>query len=416
MSDAGRKAAARGRRIVAWAGVVALSVATAEAQVAVRGKVVYTMAGPPISDGVVVITDGKIAAVGPAASVRIPEGHRVLESAVVTPGLIDAHATAGLTGILNIPHDQDQLDRSEPMQPQLRALDAYNTFDELVAYVRSFGVTTLHTGHAPGELIPGQTMIVKTAGRTVEDAVVVPTACVAVCLSTAAQKEDRGQSPGTRGKMMSMLRAELVRAQEYLARREKVSELDKRPTRDLKLEVLAEVLAGRLPLLVTAHRTQDIAGALRLAKEFKLRIILDGAAEAYVLLDEIKAAGVPVIVHPLMQRAVGEAENLSFETPAKLRDAGIPFAFQSGYESYVPKTRVVLLEAAIAAGNGLSFDEALRGLTIDAARILGVADRVGSLQPGKDGDLALFDADPFEYTSHCIGVIIEGEIVSDLKR
>ena len=114
-----------------------------------------------------------------------------------------------------------------------------------------------------------------------------------------------------------------------------------------------------------------------------------------------------------MARSFDERENLSFETAAKLRRAGIPVALQSGYESYVPKTRVVLFEAAVAAANGLSFEEALATITIDAARILGVADRVGSLEVGKDGDVALYDGDPFEYTSHCVGVVINGQVVSE---
>ena len=122
------------------------------------------------------------------------------------------------------------------------------------------------------------------------------------------------------------------------------------------------------------------------------------------------------IVHPLLARAFGELKNASFETPAKLRAAGIPVALQSGYESYVPKTRVVLFEAAIAAANGLAFEEALGAITIDAARMLGVADRVGSLAVGKDGDIALYDGDPFEYTTHCVGVVIGGEVVSEERR
>jgi imidazolonepropionase-like amidohydrolase len=125
---------------------------------------------------------------------------------------------------------------------------------------------------------------------------------------------------------------------------------------------------------------------------------------------------VPVIVHPTMTRAFGEHENLSFETASKLVKAGIPVAIQSGYEAYVPKTRVVLWEAAVAAANGLSFDQALRTITIDAAKILGIADRVGSLEVGKDGDVALYDGDPFEYTSHCVGTVIDGRVVSETVR
>jgi imidazolonepropionase-like amidohydrolase len=166
-------------------------------------------------------------------------------------------------------------------------------------------------------------------------------------------------------------------------------------------------------MLITVYRANDIMSALRLAKEFNIRIILDGASEAYLVSDQIKAAGVPVIIHPTMFRAVGESENLSFETASKLRQAGIPVALQSGFEGYVPKTRVVLFEAGVAAANGLSFEEALSTITIDAARILKIDNRVGSLEAGKDGDVALFDGDPFEYSSHVTGVVIDGKVVSE---
>ncbi len=135
-----------------------------------------------------------------------------------------------------------------------------------------------------------------------------------------------------------------------------------------------------------------------------------------MIVDRIKASGVPVIVHASTQRAFGETENQSMENAAILHKAGITVAIQSGYEGYVPKTRVVLLEAGLAAANGLSRDEALAAITIDAAAILGVQARVGSLEVGKDGDIALYDGDPFEYTTHCTGVVIEGKVVSDIKR
>ncbi|MCH7632132.1 MAG: amidohydrolase family protein [Planctomycetes bacterium] len=382
------------------------------AQVAVRGDVIHTMAGPPIRNGVVVIQDGKIIAVGPADTVTIPSGFRVLQAKVVTPGLIDAHSTVGLSGILNQKQDQDQLERSAPIQPELRAIDAYNAHDKLITWVRNFGITTLHTGHAPGELISGQTCIVKTTGNTIEAAVVVETAMIAATLSERARKTEKGKSPGTRGKMMALLRAKFIKAREYKKKLATAKE-DKKPARDLALEALVRVLDGELPILITAHRAQDIASALRFAEEFGLRLILDGAAEGYMLTDRIKAAGVPVIVHPPMVRAYGEMKNMTFENAARLHAAGIEIAMQSGYESYVPKTRVVLFEAAQTAANGLTFEQALATITSGAAKILGIDDRVGTLEVGKDGDVALYDGDPFEYTSHCVGVIINGEVVSD---
>ena len=398
----------------------ATSFATAqERMLAIRGDTVHTMAGPAIPDGVVLIADGRIRQVGPAAAVRIPEGVTTLRGRVVTPGLVDAHTVVGLSGYLNQPQDQDQLDTGEAMQPELRAIDAFNPQERLLEWVRGFGVTTIHTGHAPGALISGQTMIAKTSGQTAEDATLRPAAMVAVTLGDDARPKGEGaakKSPGTRSKAVAMLRGELVKAQEYL-RKQTIADEAKRPDKDLRLEALTKVLSREWPLLVTADRAADIASALRIADEFKIRIVLDSAAEAYLLTDRIKAAGAPVIVHPTMRRAgTGETENLSFETAATLRKAGIPVALQSGYEGYVPKTRVVLFEAAIAAANGLSFEQALATITIDAAKIIGVADRVGSLEPGKDGDVAIFDGDPFEYTTHCTGVVIDGRVMSDEPR
>ena len=379
--------------------------------IAVRGETVYTMAGAPLKDGVVIVRGGRIERVGPASEVQVPAGMRVLSAKVVTPGLVDAHTVVGLTGYLNQAHDQEQVERSAPVQPELRAVDAYDPQERLVEWVRRFGVTTMHTGHGPGALISGQTMVVKTRGATVEAATIVPAAMVAATLGDSARGTD-GKSPGNRAKMVAMLRGELVAAGEYAKKRE-APEKGKELAQNLKLDMLVRVLKGEVPLLVTAQRARDILSALRVAAEFGIKVVIDGAAEAYLVKDEIKRAGVPVIIHPTMARSYGEAENLSFETAAQLRAAGIPFAVQSGFEGYVPKTRVLLFEAAVAAANGLGLEGALAASTIDAARILGLGDRIGSLEVGKDGDLALYDGDPFEYTSHCVGVVIEGDVVHE---
>ncbi len=387
----------------------------ASAQVAIFGQTVRTMgAAGDITDGVVVIVDGKVRAVGKASEVQVPAGLKEIRAAVVTPGLVDAHSTVGLSGIFNMQHDSDQLERSAPIQPELRAIDAYNANEQLIGYVRSFGVTTLHTGHAPGELISGQTILVKTKPGTADEVVMRSPAMVAATLSPQAEKTG-AKSPGTRGKMMAMLRQELIKAQEYKRKSTSVAD-DKKPARDLKMDALVDVLDGKAPLMVTAHKAQDIASVLRLKQEFNIRVVLDGACESYLLLPEIKASGVPVIVHPTMTRAFEETANLSMTTAGKLHDAGIMMALQAGYEAYVPKTRIVLFEAAVAATNGLSQQAALASITIDAAKLLGIEDRVGSLEAGKDGDVAMYDGDPFEYQSHCVGTVIEGQVVWEGKR
>jgi imidazolonepropionase-like amidohydrolase len=404
--------------LLAAASALALAPAALAQDVAIRGETVHTMAGPAITDGVVVIDDGKIVAVGPAASTPIPEGFAVVEAKVVTPGLVDARTVVGLAGYMNQPHDQDQLDTSAPVQPQLRAIDAYNPDEMLIAWLRGFGVTTIHTGHGPGALVSGQTMIAKTIGNTADAAVVVPRAMVAANLGPDAMAEG-GKAPGTRAKQIAMLRAALLAAKETEAapkagkKGEAKAGPDKPPS--LEVQTMRDVLAGKLPLLVTANRAQDIMSALRLKQEFGIDLVLDSAAEAYLLTDQIKAAGVKVILHAPMVRQYGEFENASFTTGSVLKAAGIPFAYQSGFEGYVPKTRVVLFEAGIAAANGLAWNDALASITIDAARVIGMEQRIGSLEVGKDGDVALFDGDPFEYASHAVGVVIGGNVISQTR-
>jgi imidazolonepropionase-like amidohydrolase len=394
-------------RAISLLATVAFLMQAAFGQLAVKGDTVWTMTGEPITNGVVLIRDGKIERVGTAAQVQIPAGYRTVTAKVITPGLIDAHTVIGLNGYLNQPHDQMALDASGTFQPELRATDAYDPEERLVEWVRGYGVTTIHTGHQPSALSPGQTMLAKTWGKTVEDATLVPTAMVAVVLGQAANA-GAGRSPGTRGKQAAMLRAELIKAQENLAKKE--------PPKDLRSEIMMRVAKGDVRLLVTAHKVQDIMTALRLAKEFNLKMVLDGASEAPLIVNEIKAAGIPVIVHATMARAGGDTASLSLETAAKLKAAGIPVALQSGYEGYVPKTRIILFEAAMAAANGLGVRDALATVTIDAAKILGLDTRIGSIAQGKDADIALYDGDPFEFATHCTGTIINGQLVSEIVR
>lgn len=373
-------------------------------QIAVKAGLLYTSNGDPIENGVVLIKNGEIDRVGADGSVRIPSDYQVLEAAVVTPGLIDAHTVVGLAGHLNQPHDQDQLETSSAIQPELRAIDAYNAREKLVGYLRSMGVTTIHTGHGPGALISGQTMIIKTSGETVDEAVLNPSKMLAFTLGNMMDSDIK--KPGTRSKGIAMLRENLIKAQQYLDKRNS----DNPATKDLGMEALADLLEGKLAAMVTVHRAHDIMTAIRLQQEFGFPMVIDGAAEAYLVLDEIKEAGHPVFVHPPMMRASGQAKNATMNMASTLYEAGIPFAFQSGFEGYVPKTRVILFEAAIAVAHGLDREVAIQKLTIDAAELLGISDHVGSLERGKDADLVLYNGDPFEYLTHVTNVIINGEI------
>lgn len=401
-----------------------------QSTLAVRGDVVYTMAGDPIRDGIVLIEGGKIALVGPAASTTVPAGVKTLAAKVVTPGLIDARTIIGLQGYQNEARENDVLERSAPMQPELRAFDAFNGRERLLEWVRGFGITTIHTGFAPGALVTGQSMVIKTRGPTVDDGLLKSEAMLLVTFGEGGlSRGEGGRAPGTRAKQLAMLRQELIKAREAVEKQQRPASAPARhdddqnedgrtkaDARDLRQETLIRALKKELPLLIYAQRAQDILAAIKLKQEYDVNVVLDGGAEAYLLIDQIKAAQIPVIVHATMKRASGETENLSFETAGKLKAAGIQIAMQSGYEEYVPKTRVVLLETAQAVANGLKPADALAALTIDAARILGVSDRVGSIEPGKDADLALFDGDPFEYVTRCTGTIIDGQLVHDQPR
>lgn len=389
------------------AGVVAWMIMAAPltAQIALRADTVHTMTGDPIINGVVLIEGSTIADVGPADAVDIPDGATVYEGTVITPGLVDPRGTVGLSGIYNVDADQDQLDTSAPMQPELRAIDAYNPQEELVAFLRDQGITTVHTGHGPGALISGQTATFKTTGETVDDASLSDLSALSMTLGPAATQ--RFSSPGTRAKGAAMLRDMFLQAERYRDTPEDERE------RNLPMEVLVQVLDGEIPAFIQAHRAHDIMTALRLAEEFGFNLVLEGAAEAYLVTEEIAEAGIPVVLHPPKIRPFGAAENAQLTTAGELHAAGIPVAIQSGYEAYVPKTRVVLFEAGIAAANGLPHEAALASITRTAADIIGQGDMIGTLEPGKHGDVVLYNGNPFEYVTNVCTVVIEGEVVKE---
>ncbi|MSU04781.1 MAG: amidohydrolase, partial [Pedosphaera sp.] len=229
-------------------GVLASLIATsAQAQLAVQGETVHTMAGEVLHDAIVLIKGGKIEAVGTKTNLRIPDGYKVVSAKVVVPGLIDAHTTVGVSGLLNQNHDQEQLDKTGPMQPELRAVDSYNSLDPLVDFVRSLGITTLHTGHGPGALISGQTFVVKTAPSTLDHAALNAATTLACTFGPGALNMGKDKAPGTVSKAMAMLRAELIKASEYKEKLTK-TDVEKHPSRDLRLETLQRALEGKQPL------------------------------------------------------------------------------------------------------------------------------------------------------------------------
>lgn len=380
---------------------------SASAQIAVKGETIYTVSGETIKDGVILVENGKITKVGPVSKVRIPNNFKIYKGKVVTPGLVDAHATVGFSGIFNNKDDQMQLEKSSPIQPELRAIDGYNPQEALVAYLNSKGVTTVHTGHGPGAAISGQTFIAKTHGETIEQVTIDDASMLAMTIGPSVGRNFK--SPGTTAKEISMLRTELLKAQDYQKKKQN-KDSTKHPSRNLKMEALVALLEGKMKALITVNSSNLIMTAIRLAEEFKFKLVIDGAAESYLLIDEIKASKAEVILHPTKARGYGDMKNMSWETAAKLTSNGIAVAIQSGYEPYVPKTRVILYEAAIAVASGLSFEDGLKSITINAAKIIGQDDRIGSIEKGKDADIVIYDGDPFEYLTHVQTVITQGKI------
>ncbi len=380
-----------------------------QSQTAIKAEIIYTVSGATIKNGVVLVKDGKIEKVGSAKEISIPKNYAVVSSKVVTPGFIDARSVVGLSGALNIPTDQDQLEKSSPIQPELRAIDAYNPEEKLVAYVRDFGVTTMHTGHGIGALVSGQTMVVKTKPGKIDEVTLVPMEMLAMTIGSSV--EGNFTSPGTKAKQIAMIRSELLKAQAYM-QKQNDKDTAKRPAIDLKYEALSKLLKGEVKALITVNSSNDIMNAIRLAKEFKFKLVIDGAAEAYRMIDEIKACKAEVILHSTMARNAGDMVNMTRESAAILTAANIQVSIETGYEGYVPKTHVLLFEAALAVTYGLPYEEGLKSITLNPAKLLGIDKRVGSIEQGKDADLVLFDGDPFEYLTKILKVMIDGQWVS----
>ena len=374
----------------------------------IKAKKLYTSSDQGVLDNAVVkVTDGKIEAVG--TNLSIPSNARVLQANVVTPGLIDSHTVVGVNGALNVDDDQDAFEKVDKMGAEYRILDSFNPQESLIFHARKFGVTTIHVTPQPAAPVGGVSAIFKTAGVTADEMALKTESAMMFNLGSAPKRYFGSKGgPSTRMATAALIRENLFKAKAWMAKDE-----DKRKM-DLAMAALAKVLSGETQAIFTAHREYDIATALRIAKEFGIKPIINYGTEAYLMRDILNEAGAAVITAPTMQRnSPGEKENSSLEAANLLAMGGVPFVFSSGYEGYVPKTRVLLWEMAVSVANGLDQKTAIEAATIVPAKLWGISDRVGSIERGKDADFVLYDGDPFEYTSKVTGVYISGERVSD---
>ncbi|NPV83876.1 MAG: amidohydrolase family protein [Candidatus Aminicenantes bacterium] len=365
------------------------------------GKIIR-VGQPPIENGIIIINKGRIVSVG--ISEEIPKEAKTLDASewLLFPGFINAGTDMGIA------EDRDSQETFSPLSPHLGVLDALDPGSKYIALARKSGTTAALIAPLGGGLLPGQSALVNLAGESREKMVIRNPVAMHVQLgeSAKATPEKNPQAPATRMGAVASLRQILLDAQHYYNNQGQGSEPD------IKLSSLIPVVQGHLPVIMQVNRASDILAAIRLAEEFKLRIILSQAVEASTLIDMISASRIPVILAPVeawFQKT--ETEKADPGLARILASRKIPFAFQTGG---VRNGIDLLRQAREAIQNGLSYEAALKALTLDAARILGVADRLGSIEPGKIANLVAFDRDPLRDNGRPRLVIINGRCVEKL--
>ncbi|MGH9798387.1 MAG: amidohydrolase family protein, partial [Candidatus Polarisedimenticolia bacterium] len=393
---------------------------------AVTGGRVFTMTGPPIEDGTVIVRDGIIREVG--AGLRPPTGATVIDArgAWVFPGLIESRTHLGLAEIDQVGVMRDEDEATAPVLPHLRAIDAYYTESELIPVARLHGLTSALAAPGEGNVIGGLASLVRLDGGTPDAVLIRENAALVLNLGEApkARYGARKEIPSTRMGIAAVVRDAFTRARGYQAKWEAYERKKNRPAkggaapeapdRDLKMEALLPALRGEMPVLARAHRVDDILTAVRLASEFGLRLILSHGTEAWKVADLLAARNIPVLVGPITTQPERiETLGAIYENAARLHTAGVTLAIQTGDTT---NARMLPFEAGLAVAYGLPWEEAIRALTVNPARIFGVADRVGSLKPGLQADLMVAEGDPLQPLTRLRALMIGGRPVPLTSR
>ena len=381
--------------------------------IAIKGGKLLTVTNGIIEKGNILIENGKITAVG--ADVAIPEGAEVIcaEGCWVTPGLLDVHthiSTFAEPQPRPVIHDGNET--SSPNTCQIRGIDGLNPKDMAIEVARNAGFTTCYTGPGSANVLGGTGIAFKTKpGETVYDIVIPGTEMMKMAFGENPKNVygSRHVLPNTRMGVAAVLREALFNAKAYSDAKLKAEKEGKEPPKpDFKLEALVPVVRGEMKCRIHAHRNDDIVTAVRIAKEFNLDFVIEHCTEGYMIKDFLKKENVTAVVGPLdMQPAKMEIWNATFDNPGILEKAGVNFCLTQDTSSF---TKILPINIGIAIAHGLSHEYALKAVTINPAKVLGLEDRMGSLEAGKDADIAIFSGDPFCNYTLCRTTIIDGVV------
>lgn len=404
---------------ILWLGVLAVActvpIFAQSEPVAFVGARVIPVTGPEIARGIVVIQGGKITAVGSADAAAVPQNARTIDvtGKVIMPGLVDTHSHIG---------NVSGADSSAPIQPEVRAIDSIDVRDDRIQKAQAGGITTVNVMPGSGHLLSGQTLYLKLHdGSTIEDLLIrLPdgrwAGGIKMANGTNSMRSSGPPFPGTRAKGAALMRQKFIDAQTY---REKMRRAERDgeplPDRDLGLEALVDVLEGRRIVHHHTHQHNDILTVLRLAEEFGYRPVLHHVSEGWKVADELAAKNIPssIIVVDSPGGKI-EARELLMKTGAALEKAGAPVAFHT--DDGVTDSRLFLRSPALAVRYGMSRQAALEGVTIEAAKMLDLDHRVGSLEPGKDADLIILSGDPLSVYTKVLETWVDGQRVFDWNR
>lgn len=377
----------------------------------IKNARVLTMEGAAevYQDLAILVEEGKIKALGK----DLPEDGPVIDAkgAILTPGFIDAHCHLGMWEDAMGFEGADGNETTSPITPELRAIDAINPMDRNFTEAVKGGVLAVCTGPGSANIMGGTFCVMKTHGHRVEDMLLRDPAAMKIAFGENPKRVygSKDKSPATRMATAAELRRILYEARDYHAGR-KAADESKRPAFNLKLEALGPVLEGSIPLKAHAHRADDIFTALRIAREFDLKLTLEHVTEGHLITEELAQAGVPCIVGPSFgDRSKVELKNKSFQTPGKLAAAGVTVAIMTDHP--VIPIEHLNMTAAYCVKEGMDRYEALKALTINPARILEVDDRIGSIREGKDADLVLWSGDPLDIGSKVMMAMVDGQVI-----